>query len=233
MIIIGDVHGCYKTLIELIKQLPENEQICFVGDIIDRGKDSYKVVEYIIKNNHLCVLGNHEQMMIDSQGENNYMTQNWIKQGGLETLNSYPKIFNLQEKKLEIDNLKINEHLNYFKTLPLYIEQKFDGYKNLIISHSFIIDKIDEYKLKIIDFNEKEDILWNRKVLLKKFVDMDEKNYFNVFGHTIMKEELLTENFAAIDTGAFLNKFDYIKEGDLTAIQYPSLKIFKQKSLEN
>ncbi|WXG20228.1 metallophosphoesterase [Campylobacter concisus] len=37
--IIGDVHGCFNTLLELIKQFPNKEksQICFVGDVIDRG----------------------------------------------------------------------------------------------------------------------------------------------------------------------------------------------------
>lgn len=35
--IIGDVHGCYDTLIALIKKLPEKAEIIFLGDLIDRG----------------------------------------------------------------------------------------------------------------------------------------------------------------------------------------------------
>ncbi len=40
--IIGDVHGCYTTLMQLIEQLPNKEKshLIFVGDLIDRGKDS-------------------------------------------------------------------------------------------------------------------------------------------------------------------------------------------------
>jgi hypothetical protein len=31
--LIGDVHGCYDTLIALIAQLPENAKIIFCGDL--------------------------------------------------------------------------------------------------------------------------------------------------------------------------------------------------------
>ena len=37
--IIGDVHGCYDTLMALIAKLPEDAEIVFVGDLIDRGKN--------------------------------------------------------------------------------------------------------------------------------------------------------------------------------------------------
>ena len=47
--IISDVHGCYKTLIALIDQFPnkQNSKIVFVGDLVDRGNDSYNVVKFI------------------------------------------------------------------------------------------------------------------------------------------------------------------------------------------
>ena len=62
--IIGDVHGCYKTLLALIKQLPKNAHICFVGDLINKGKNSSDVLDFVIENNYDCVLGNHELFMI-------------------------------------------------------------------------------------------------------------------------------------------------------------------------
>ena len=47
--IIGDVHGCYKSLLALIEQFPnkQNSKIVFVGDLVDRGNDSYNVVKFI------------------------------------------------------------------------------------------------------------------------------------------------------------------------------------------
>lgn len=38
--IIGDVHGCFATLMVLISKLPKGVEIIFVDDLIDRGPDS-------------------------------------------------------------------------------------------------------------------------------------------------------------------------------------------------
>ena len=50
--LIGDVHGCYKTMIALIEKLPKDAEICFLGDLIDRGQNSASVIQYVIDNNH-------------------------------------------------------------------------------------------------------------------------------------------------------------------------------------
>lgn len=64
--IIGDVHGCYKTLLALIDQFPnkQNSKIVFVGDLIDKGTNSCEVVEFIINNKYDCVMGNHEGLKL-------------------------------------------------------------------------------------------------------------------------------------------------------------------------
>lgn len=74
--IIGDVHGCYDELLELLAQLgysaddeagmrhPEGRRVIFVGDLVDRGP---KVVEtvtlaqrMVAAGQALCVPGNHD-----------------------------------------------------------------------------------------------------------------------------------------------------------------------------
>jgi serine/threonine protein phosphatase 1 len=44
--IISDVHGSYKTLLALIDKLPnkQNSKICFIGDVINRGKIIMKLL---------------------------------------------------------------------------------------------------------------------------------------------------------------------------------------------
>jgi serine/threonine protein phosphatase 1 len=61
--VIGDVHGHYDTLIALVAKLPRDAQLIFVGDLIDRGEQSAEVVRFVRENNHLCVMGNHEDLM--------------------------------------------------------------------------------------------------------------------------------------------------------------------------
>ena len=64
--IIGDVHGCYKSLLALIEQFPnkQNSKIVFVGDLIDRGINSYEVIEFVKNNNYDCVMGSHEKALL-------------------------------------------------------------------------------------------------------------------------------------------------------------------------
>ena len=47
--VIGDIQGCYKefkALLKLIDPKKENKVFC-VGDLVNRGPDSEKVVDFI------------------------------------------------------------------------------------------------------------------------------------------------------------------------------------------
>ena len=75
---IGDVHGCYDTLVALIERCPKGDQICFVGDLIDRGPHSSRVVDLVIEKGWLCVMGNHEKMALESGiGRSQYQLWMW------------------------------------------------------------------------------------------------------------------------------------------------------------
>ncbi|NYT61468.1 metallophosphoesterase [Alcaligenaceae bacterium] len=70
--IIGDVHGEYIALLALLTRLGYNDQgqhrkdrkLVFVGDLCDRGPDSYaviKLVQHLVQQgNAQVILGNHE-----------------------------------------------------------------------------------------------------------------------------------------------------------------------------
>jgi diadenosine tetraphosphatase ApaH/serine/threonine PP2A family protein phosphatase len=63
---IGDVHGCIEELSELFEKFsPQPEdKIYQTGDLINKGPDSPGVVEFILKHNIKCVLGNHEAKLL-------------------------------------------------------------------------------------------------------------------------------------------------------------------------
>ena len=63
VIVIGDVHGCYKTLMALLKKLPKDIPIVMVGDLVDRGPRNREVINWVRSNNVPCVVGNHEVLM--------------------------------------------------------------------------------------------------------------------------------------------------------------------------
>lgn len=62
--IIGDIHGCYDELMDLIAQagITNQDRIIALGDIVDRGNKSKEVYEYL-KNrpNTIVLMGNHER----------------------------------------------------------------------------------------------------------------------------------------------------------------------------
>ncbi len=98
--IIGDVHGCFDTLCLLIEKLPQKweSQIILTGDLIDRGNKSCEVIDLAISNQFACVLGNHEELMLEyyhkipSSGRGSV----WISNGGYETMESYRRYGGLQ-----------------------------------------------------------------------------------------------------------------------------------------
>lgn len=61
--VIGDVHGCYHTLQNLLSLLPKNARVIFVGDLCDRGLYTKEVFELVIKKGYEVIRGNHEDYM--------------------------------------------------------------------------------------------------------------------------------------------------------------------------
>ena len=62
---VGDIQGCFKEFkegLELIKFKSSKDFLWITGDLINRGPESLKVLEYVfkIKNSVHIVLGNHD-----------------------------------------------------------------------------------------------------------------------------------------------------------------------------
>lgn len=114
-IVIGDVHGHYEGLMTLLSAIAptSDDQLYFLGDLIDRGPQSAQVVNFVKDNNYPCLLGNHEQMLLNILSNGGVPTptmQAWLYGGGQATVASY------QEATIPQD------HLDWFKALPTYLD---------------------------------------------------------------------------------------------------------------
>jgi len=104
--VIGDVHGCYDELVELVLRIREHAngeeyKMIFVGDYVDRGLNSRGVVELVIelqKRGHIALMGNHEDMLLD--GDFTYAAQTLVSYNALlmpedvlEWMRSLPKYY--------------------------------------------------------------------------------------------------------------------------------------------
>jgi len=215
--IIGDVHGEYNTLIKLIEQLPKDADIIFVGDLIDRGASSRAVIELIRKKNYRCVLGNHEEFMIDygisftktyPKSTNPSFLHTWYNNGGDATLYSYNLIkytggLSCVENEEGMEQFK--DDIKWLKTLPLYIElpNKINN-KPVVITHASCADVWHHHDNPDGVETFKEYALWNRKEPKR------ESAIFNIFGHTPVDFGVeIEEHFVNVDTGCYIKKHGY------------------------
>ena len=239
--IIGDVHGCLNELKKIIKDIDRlKTRIICVGDLIDRGKNSIEVLDFIIENKIESVLGNHEYMMLEVKDiiidilENNldiYSTylpySDWWRNGGVNVFNQY------LNHKSGLKKLKL--HLSFIESLPLYIKTGIKNNDNLelIVSHTYCIN--DE---NINSTNDVFNFVWNRYMPNEK----NKSKYFNIFGHTpvdyfnynkknnhIIPKPIFYDDAVNIDTGCV---YDINGRGYLTGIYFPSLK-YKQIKLNS
>jgi serine/threonine protein phosphatase 1 len=219
--IIGDVHGEYGSLLQLVKKLPQDSNLIFVGDLVDRGLKSKEVIKFVRENNYQCVLGNHEDMMIEfaQEFEKKYpnfvsMTyfHSWMHNGGKETLFSYGLIEVDEIGKLVVveDDKKFQEFLDdvrWLKTLPFYIELstcKED--KPIVISHAPIAHNWNCSNHSEYRYDEYDKIVHTMFALWERILPKSDSPIFNIFGHTPVKDVVIDKNYINVDTGCYFSK---------------------------
>ena len=85
LIAIGDIHGCHLEFAELLARLAptRDDRLILLGDLINRGPDSNKVLDLAREAKATCLLGNHEWRLLKYRrtGEKKV-----LKDGDLETI---------------------------------------------------------------------------------------------------------------------------------------------------
>jgi len=102
---IGDIQGCYQEFILLLDKInfdTSKDKLWLCGDLVNRGPDSLKCVEFLysIKENCLITLGNHDLHLIA-------LAEGVIEPNETDTL----------DKLLRAHN--INLYIDWLKQLPL------------------------------------------------------------------------------------------------------------------
>ena len=203
---IGDIHGSFDRLQELMQKIPidfARDTLVFIGDYIDRGPASVEVVDYLIDLNKrvpgiIFLKGNHEDMLEKYLEGTDRFT--YLLNGGQNTLDSYLSK-NRQSELYPIPP----DHMSFFKSLRLYYET--EAY---IFVHAGLRPKVP------LASQETEDLLWIRdKFIYSKY------NFGKtvIFGHTPLEKPLVESNKIGIDTGA-------VYGNALTCLQLPELEFF-------
>lgn len=205
---IGDIHGRYDLLRLLLDRVGEHAQalppadslhIVFLGDLVDRGPDSAKVVEFLYDltqstDQAVVLMGNHEEAMLKSIEGDASTLKRWLAVGGAETLESY----GLQLPDPRDDGRKYirylqsalpAQHMRWLRNLPLTAQSG-----DYFFCHAGVRPGVPLAR------QSREDLLWIRD----DFVDDDtDHGSVIVHGHTIERTVTMRENRIGIDTGAY------------------------------
>lgn len=226
--IIGDVHGHFETLKALVAELPTEAKLVFVGDLVDRGKQSAQVVQFVKEGGHLCVMGNHEEAMcfygfnIIQAYENDAplpLHNIWFSNGGVATLLSYGLVQLKEGKPAKVENyhdaLKaFKEDIAWMEKLPLYIELPLvaQNGKPVVISHA---PMGVAWSMRHMD--AMYSTFFRMATSSRREPDCDTK-IFNIFGHTPVQMGVkVREHFVNVDTGCYIEEEDGFGMGRLSA----------------
>jgi len=129
--VIGDIHGFNETLRTLVANLAlqRGDYVVLLGDLIDRGPNSYDVVQYVKTSpNIVTVKGNHEKMMIELFSlprleSPDVKLATWMYNGGRATAISYINAFTdeVGNEYTDLLDQAINQDKLWMNQLPSQI----------------------------------------------------------------------------------------------------------------
>jgi len=204
--IIGDIHGCHGPLSALLELVDDQEcRLVFLGDYIDRGPDSRRVLETLIqlksrRPDTVFLRGNHEFMLLLAMDDGPLSL--FLDAGGRQTLASYGLSPDADDPLAELPR----EHLRFLADLPLLHEDEHGIYVHAGI------DPRRHLSMQGPDW-----CLWARDRFIRARLDLDRPV---VFGHTPFAQPLVQDDKIGIDTGA-------VYGGHLTGLLLPD-RIFFQ-----
>ncbi|OQP46028.1 polynucleotide kinase-phosphatase [Niastella yeongjuensis] len=224
--IIGDVHGCYDELVELILELgyqhtegiyshPAGRKLVFVGDLVDRGPKTPEVLDLVMTNvkagTAFCVPGNHDAKLVK-----------WLKGKDVTIAHGLQESIDQLNKKTPAFREDVKQFLD-----GLISHYVFDG-GNLVVAHAGLREEMHgrgsgavrdfcmygETTGEIDEFGLPVRYNWAAEYKGKAMV---------VYGHTPVPEPQWLNRTIDIDTGCVFG-------GKLTALRYPEKELMSVPS---
>lgn len=225
--VIPDIHGAYELLDNILTRILPlrksdggQDHLIFLGDYIDRHKDSHKVIDKLIElkkeygDKVICLKGNHEQLMLQAMDLDPAKTnlspsaigtayRQWTANGGLETIRGYLERAGVEDtdpwvvERFRISSYVPKEHLEFLQT------QLIDYYE------------LDQFLFVHGGCNPEEDIrkhdpdvlYWDRSLLkyVKTKINAKEPIEWQktvITGHNASEVPVIHEKFMMLDIGS-------------------------------
>ena len=219
---IGDIHGRSDLLALLLDKIAADaahskdakwRTLVFLGDYIDRGHDSARVVDMVLGElpqgfDAHFLKGNHEAILLDFLDDPSFLGQ-WLANGADVTFRSYG--MDLEElirkgatpevwRRAFLASLP-EAHRDFFETLELAV-----AFGDYLFVHAGVRPGVP------LEAQDPHDMVWIRAPFLQSNEDFGK---IVVHGHTPAREPVIRANRIGIDTGAvFTDRLTALKLED-------------------
>lgn len=200
--IIGDIHGradLLEAMVARLKNEAPGARPVFVGDYIDRGRESRRVLELVrdmTAKGAVALMGNHERMMLDFLAEPR-SGFHWLANGGIETLASFavelprqPQAGEIERARDQLEAALVAEGmLEWLAERPLLWRSG-----NVVAVHAMV-----DPQRPLAEQGE-HDLLWRRPGPADP---PHIEGVWVIHGHTVMSAPTIQPGYVRIDIGAW------------------------------
>lgn len=230
-LVIGDIHGGLRALHQIMERakVTPDDTLIFLGDYVDGWSQSPQVIDFLIElqttHNCICILGNHDELLLDWLTHNSKDNPLWFNHGGEATVLAYEKV----------SPETIQKHIEFIQSLKAY---HLDEENRLFVHAGFTnMNGVNfEYYPRLFFWDRS---LWETALALDKSMKTDDLAYpkrltiYNeiYIGHTPVTRLNKTTpvqmaNVWNVDTGAAF-------KGPLTIMDIDTKEFWQSEPLPN
>ncbi|OOG25197.1 phosphoprotein phosphatase [Thioalkalivibrio denitrificans] len=209
---VGDLHGMFTHLEHALEALefdPELDRLLSVGDLIDRGPESHRALEFLERPWFHAIQGNHERLLLDSESDAD-MACTWVALNGGEWWR-------------DVDKAEQARFRRRMRDLPYLMEVDTDQGKVGLVHADIPLElSWQDFVDKLADDERLRDYaVWSRKRInlseASGEVPPVDGIDLVIMGHTPLQQAVHAANIYYLDTGAAYA--DVLSEAKLSILQ--------------
>ena len=206
--IVGDVHGCFDEFMMLLRKAKyhsKHHRLILLGDLINKGPDSFKMLSWVRSQKVEALMGNHELKFIKAIESNLFL----------------PLVLDRLKKNM---GAKLDDWLNWMKKWPAYIEEEsFLAVHGGLVPGEHPSQSRKEYLLNIRYWDKKGKNM--KDPTYPAWHDLYTGSKLVVYAHWAQQGLQIKNNSIGLDTGC-------VYGGHLTGLWLPERAVVQVPSLQ-
>jgi serine/threonine protein phosphatase 1 len=192
IVAVGDIHGCYDELVELLRRVAprDGDAVVSVGDMVTKGPSAPRCLDLWRERGYRAVKGNNELKLLARARP----VLRWLDRKDRDVLRRGDLLRYLRGWPLVIDFPSFAVSVVHGGFLPgmQVTEEEIARGQDVISELRWIRQKKDGWVPVPKDKKKKEDVLWAEKWRGERFV---------LYGHTPLREPRFDRRALGLDTG--------------------------------